>query len=334
MTKRYVVQGSDHLGWQCGRCVWRIWTLSSTPCVVVPSSSNNVPVPYAWTDDARDSRIEISHDQLLAASWSSRFSLQLRPHSFDCPGGYWRSAAGEPRDDDQLDDCYCIGAGREQLSISGISRWLANQVIRQARCISRFPFQDMVGLWIFGDPRRAERVELATHRALRDRRAPVPSSSREVYCLKDLEHVQQTLRQTMKLSNQQLLQLQSEDLKDARRNKRGQQMPEASPGYWVCSFSSSSCKTRIVFEMMFHKRHALRAWNHVWTLVSVVVPSSSNYGSVELLWRRCLGSGICIPSHAMVAQCLTSGTHLQVFLSFSDSNWPNWSKLFFLFFSA
>ena len=80
---------------------------------------------------------------------------------------------------------------------------------------------------------------------------------------------------------------------------------------------------------MFHKRHALRAWNHVWTLVSVVVPSSSNYGSVELLWRRCLGSGICIPSHAMVAQCLTSGTHLQVFLSFSDSNWPNWSKLFF-----
>ena len=83
-----------------------------------------------------------------------------------------------------------------------------------------FHFKTMVGLWIFGDPRRAERVELATHRALRDRRAPVPSSSREVYCLKDLEHVQQTLRQTLKLSNQQLLQLQSEDLKDARRNKR------------------------------------------------------------------------------------------------------------------
>ena len=112
------------------------------PALWCPLQATTSPSPYAWTDDARDSRIEISHDQLLAASWSSRFSLQLRPHSFDCPGGYWRSAAGEPRDDDQLDDCYCIGAGREQLSISGISRWLANQVIRQARCISRFPFQD------------------------------------------------------------------------------------------------------------------------------------------------------------------------------------------------
>ena len=46
--------------------------------------------PYAWTDDDNDAygrRLEISHDQLLAASWSSRFSLQLRPHPFDCPGG-------------------------------------------------------------------------------------------------------------------------------------------------------------------------------------------------------------------------------------------------------
>ena len=90
----------------------------------------------------------------------------------------------------------------------------------------------MVGLWIFGDPRRAALVEQATHRALRNRRAPVPSKSREVYCLKDLEHVERALKQKMILSNQQLLQLQSEDLKDARRNKRGQQMPEASPGYW------------------------------------------------------------------------------------------------------
>jgi len=89
----------------------------------------------------------------------------------------------------------------------------------------------MVGLWIFGDPKRAEMVELATHHALRNRRAPVPSKSREVYCLKDLEHVQQTLKQKMKLSNQQFLQLQSEDLKNTRNNKRGPQMPEDSPGY-------------------------------------------------------------------------------------------------------
>jgi hypothetical protein len=88
----------------------------------------------------------------------------------------------------------------------------------------------MVGLWIFGDPKRAEMVELATHHALRNR-APVPSKSREVHCLKDLEHVQQTLKQKMKLSNQQFLQLQSEDLKNTRNNKRGPQMPEDSPGY-------------------------------------------------------------------------------------------------------
>ena len=223
------------------------------PALWCPLQATTSPSPYAWTDDARDSRIEISHDQLLAASWSSRFSLQLRPHSFDCPGGYWRSAAGEPRDDDQLDDCYCIGAGGNNYPFpESPGDWPIRSYAKHA-AFRDFHFKTMVGLWIFDDPRRAERVELATHRALRDRRAPVPSSSREVYCLKDLEHVQQTLRQTLKLSNQQLLQLQSEDLKDARRNKRGQQMPEASLGYWVCSFSSSSCKTRLCLKWCFTK---------------------------------------------------------------------------------
>jgi hypothetical protein len=135
-------------------------------------------------------------------------------------GDQWRSAHGEPRDNDQLDDCYSIlKLGTTNFSFPDV---LSDMRIRQCAIhanFREFHYKTLAGLFVFGDPERAETVERATRRALRDCRAPIPSGSRECYYLKDLEQVQQTHRQKWKFPPIRWFNrsLRKEEKEDAKR---------------------------------------------------------------------------------------------------------------------
>ena len=108
---------------------------------------------------------------------------------------HWRSADGEPRDNDQLDDSYSILKPTNFPFPDVLGDMRSRQYATNAN--SRVPLQDLrrpfFSYLVIGKGQRA------THRALRDRRAPLPSSSRECCHLKDL-HVWQTLRQKMEMT--------------------------------------------------------------------------------------------------------------------------------------
>ena len=100
------------------------------------------------------------------------------------------------------------------------------------RTFTTFHWHRFSGIYIVSNAKRAELAERerATHRALKDLRAPFPKS-KEPYFFKGTNAVKQVLQEELQLSTEELLSSQEEDRRRARKARQtGEE--EVSPGFW------------------------------------------------------------------------------------------------------